>query len=92
MHSRRVISGLLSLAMMVGPCTAWLPAAAAANRQEENSAQQAVQTPTGSIALTLAFDLPQRADEVQSRDIRLNLTGGGKNITVSLKDGFKRKS
>ena len=87
MHSRRVISGLLSLAMMVGPCTAWLPAAAAANRQEENSAQRAVQTPTGSIALTLAFDLPQRADEVQSRNIRLNLTGGGKNITVSLKDG-----
>lgn len=85
MHSRRVISGLLSLAMTVGPCTAWLPAAAAASRQEV-SVLQAEQT-TGSIALTLAFDLPQRADEVESRDIQLALTGGSRHITVSLKDG-----
>ena len=86
MHPRRVISGLLSLAMMVGPCTAWLPAAAAASPQESLTLRTE-QTATGSIALTLSFDLPQRADEVKSRDIRLTLTGSDKNITVSLKDG-----
>ena len=86
MHPRRVISGLLSLAMMVGPCTAWLPAAAAASPQESLTLRTE-QTATGSISLTLSFDLPQRADEVKSRDIRLTLTGSDKNITVSLKDG-----
>ncbi|WP_243426024.1 M60 family metallopeptidase [Flavonifractor plautii] len=86
MHPHRVISGLLSLAMMVGPCTAWLPAAAAASPQESLTLRTE-QTATGSIALTLSFDLPQRADEVKSRDIRLTLTGSDKNITVSLKDG-----
>lgn len=85
MHPRRVISGLLSLAMTVGTCTAWLPAAAAASHQE-GSVLQAEQT-TGSIALTLTFDLPQRADEVKSRNIQLTLTGNNKNITVSLRDG-----
>lgn len=43
--------------------------------------------PTGSIALTVRFDLPQRADEVAGRDLRLALTGSGRDITVSLADG-----
>ena len=82
---RRLTSGLLSLALVGSSCTAWLPTVAAASRLE-SSVLQAEQT-TGSIALTLTFALPQRADEVKSRDIRLALTGSGKNITVSLKDG-----
>lgn len=86
MHSRRVISGLLSLAITVGSCTAWLPAAAAASRQA-SSPIQAEQTATGSIALTLSFDLPQRAEEIRSRNIRLQLTGSSQDITVHLKDG-----
>ena len=82
---RRLTSGLLSLALVGSSCTAWLPTVAAASRLE-SSVLQAEQT-TGSIALTLTFALPQRVDEVKSRDIRLALTGSGKNITVSLKDG-----
>ena len=79
---RRLTSGLLSLALVGSSCTAWLPTVAAASRQA-SSALQAEQT-TGSIALTLSFDLPQRVTEVKSRDIRLALTGSGKNITVFL--------
>lgn len=86
MHSRRVISGLLSVAIAAGSCTAWLPAAAAAGPQKL-PALQSQQTATGSIALTLRFDLPQRTDEVKRRDIRLHLTGSNKNIVISMKDG-----
>lgn len=82
---RRLTSGLLSLALVGSSCTAWLPTIAAASRLE-GSVLQAEQT-TGSIALTLTFDLPQRVDEVKSRNIQLTLTGNNKNITVSLKDG-----
>ncbi|MEJ5966853.1 M60 family metallopeptidase [Flavonifractor porci] len=84
-HSRRIISGLLSVAIAAGSCTAWLPAAAAG--PQEPPAFQARQTVTGSIALTLRFDLPQRVDEVKRRDIRLHLTGNGKNIIISMEDG-----
>lgn len=82
---RRLTSGLLSLALVGSSCTAWLPTVAAASRLESSVLQ--AEQPTGSIALTLTFALPQRVDEVKSRDIRLALTGSGKNITVSLKDG-----
>ena len=84
-HSRRIISGLLSLAVAAGPCTAWLPAAAAAAPQE-NSVLRETQT-TGSIALTLFFDLPQRVEAVEHRNIQLTLTGNGRQIRLSLKDG-----
>ena len=81
---RRLTSGLLSLALVGSTCTAWLPTVASASRQEYSvQTEQA----TGSIALTLSFDLPQRADEVKSRDIQLTLTGNDKNITVSLNNG-----
>lgn len=82
---RRLTSGLLSLALVGSSCATWLPTSVAASRLE-GSVLQAEQT-TGSIALTLTFDLPQRVDEVKSRDIQLTLTGSNKNITVSLKDG-----
>lgn len=81
---RRLTSGLLSLALVGSTCTAWLPTVASASRQEYSvQTEQA----TGSIALTLSFDLPQRVDEVKSRDIQLTLTGNNKNITVSLNNG-----
>lgn len=81
---RRLTSGLLSLALVGSTCTAWLPTVASASRQEYSvQTEQA----TGSIALTLSFDLPQRADEVKSRNIQLTLTGNNKNITVSLNNG-----
>lgn len=81
---RRLTSGLLSLALVGSTCTAWLPTVASASRQEYSvQTEQA----TGSIALTLRFDLPQRADEVESRNIQLTLTGNNKHITVSLNNG-----
>lgn len=83
-HSRRVISGLLSLAMTAGMCATWLPAASAAYIDRQAYSAQTDQEATGSIALTLNFDLPQRTNAVKSRDIRLTLTGNNKNITVSL--------
>ena len=84
MIARRVISGLLSLAMASSLCVTGLPAASAADG--ERSVLQAQQA-TGSIGLTLRFDLPQRVEEVKDRDIKLKLTGTGTDITVSLKDG-----
>lgn len=81
---RRLTSGLLSLALVGSTCTAWLPTVASASRQKYSvQTEQA----TGSIALTLRFDLPQRADEVESRNIQLTLTGNNKHITVSLNNG-----
>ena len=82
---RRLTSGLLSLALVGSSCSAWLPTVAAASRLE-SSVLQAGQT-TGSIALTLTFDLPQKTDEVTSRNIQLALTGGNKHITVPLSGG-----
>ena len=87
MHSRRVISGLLSLAMTAGMCATWLPAASAADSGRQAYSVETDQEATGSIALTLNFDLPQRMDEVTDRNIQLTLTGNGKNITVFLKNG-----
>ena len=87
MHPRRAISGLLCLATLASSCTAWLPAASAAGVQE-HPVQQTTQA-TGSISLTLAFALPQRADEVKERKIQLTLTdsSGRAVATVRLWDG-----
>ena len=85
-HVRRAVSGLLSVALTGSLCTTWLPAVAAADTVQTGTQTQQAQA-TGSIALTLAFDLPQRLDEVKDRAITMNLTGNGKDITVSLKDG-----
>lgn len=80
-HLRRAVSGLLSLALTGSFCTIGYPAALAASGAEHEA------DPTGSIALTVRFDLPQQADEVADRDLRLTLTGSGKDVTVSLADG-----
>lgn len=87
MHPRRAISGLLCLATLASTCTAWLPAVSAAGTQEQPP-QQSTQA-TGSIALTLAFPLPQRADEVKGSHIQLTLTDsrGQSAAVVRLWDG-----
>ena len=80
-HLRRAVSGLLSLALTGSFCTVGYPAALA------HGAETAASGATGSIALTVRFDLPQLAAEVAGRDLRLALTGGGREVTVSLPDG-----
>lgn len=87
MHPRRAISGLLCLATLASSCTAWLPAASAAGVQE-HTVQQTTQA-TGSISLTLAFALPQRAEEVRNRKIQITLTNSSDEsvAVVHLWDG-----
>ena len=82
---RRLTSGLLSLALVGSTCASWLPTAAAASRLEVSALQ--TEQATGSVALTLTFALPQKVEEVKSRNIQLTLTGNGKHVTVSLRDG-----
>lgn len=73
--------------MTAGMCATWLPAASAAYTGRQAYSVQTDQEATGSIALTLNFDLPQLLDEVKNRNVKLILTGNGKNITVSLANG-----
>lgn len=80
---RRLTAGLLSVALLGTLSPAWLPAASAA--QADSTSQ--VRQDTGSIAVTVRFDLPQRVDEVNSRGLRLQITGPGVNAAVSLADG-----
>ena len=79
-YTNRVISGLLSLAMVGSLCTTWLPSAAAVSTQED-SAESVSQT-TGSIALTIRFGLPQTAAGVAQRGIKLQLTDGSQNTAT----------
>ena len=77
--AKRLISGALSLLMVWSLCVAALPAwAAEAGRRW---------TPSGSIGLTLRFDLPQRADEAAGRKIRLKVTGAGGTVSLPLPSG-----
>ena len=86
MHPRRAISGLLCLATLASACAPWLPAASAADVPDPATEQTA--QATGSIALTLAFPLPQRVDEVKERQIQLTLThSDGTSAVVRLWDG-----
>ena len=78
-HFRRAVSGLLSVALTGSLCTAWLPAAAAA------AETTALEKPaTGSIALTLSFDLPQRVDAVRAQEVALAAAGGGEVIAQEI--------
>ena len=79
-YTNRVISGLLSLAMVGSLCTTWLPSAAAVSTQE-NSAESVSQT-TGSIALTIRLGRPQTAAGVAQRGIKLQLTDGSQNTAT----------
>ncbi|MCI8807133.1 MAG: hypothetical protein HFF21_03290 [Oscillospiraceae bacterium] len=75
--AKRLISGALSLLMVWSLCVAALPAWAA----------EADSPLTGSIGLTLRFDLPQRADEAAGRKIRLKVTGAGGTVSLPLPSG-----
>ena len=76
--ARRLISGALSLIMACSLCLTGLPTASAA----DPSAPLA-----GSLGLTLRFDLPQTPDSAAGRNIKLHVTGSGKDITVPLPAG-----
>ncbi len=76
--ARRLISGALSLIMACSLCLTGLPTASAA----DSSAPLA-----GSLGLTLRFDLPQTPDSAAGRNIKLHVTGSGKDITVPLPAG-----
>lgn len=79
-YTNRVISGLLSLAMVGSLCTTWLPSAAAVSTQEDST--ESVSQTTGSIALTIRFGLPQTAAGVAQRGIKLQLTDGSQNTAT----------
>ena len=82
-QSRRIISGLLSLAMTGSLCTVCIPAAGAAESRTETT--QIAQA-TGSIGLTLSFDLAQKMEEVKSRNIQLIITKGNESTTLNLEN------
>ncbi len=84
-QASRVISGLLSVTMTASLCSFALPVTGRAETYTEGL--PTVTQATGSIALTLAFDLPQRVEEVDSRAVQLTLRGVGRTMTVSLADG-----
>ena len=71
--AKRLISGMLSLIMVCSLCLTGLPVSARAAD---------VQALTGSIGLILRFDLPQTPDNAKARNIKLQVTGGEKNITI----------
>ena len=74
--AKRLISGALGLWMAFSLCLTGLPAAAAA-----------APALTGSIGLTLRFDLPQTPVNAAGRNIQLQVTGGGKTRSISLPGG-----
>ena len=76
--AKRLISGILSLWMVCSLCLTGLPVSA---RADDAPAL------TGSIGLILRFDLPQTPENAAGRNIRLQVTGGGKDVTVPLPNG-----
>ena len=77
--AQRLISGMLSLILVCSLCLTALPATADAASDRT--------VPTGSIGLTIRFDLPQTAAGAAARNIRLQVNGGGKTATVALPQG-----
>ena len=75
-RSRRLLCGLLSLLMAVSLCPAQLARAAGGSPAL-----------TGSIGLTIRFDLPQTPQAVAERDLTLTVSGGGKTVAVPLPGG-----
>lgn len=81
--ARRLISGALSLTLALSLWTGALPAAYAAPAAQEGQTQAL----TGSIGLTIRFDLPQTAESAAGREIALQVSGPGGTAVVSLPDG-----
>lgn len=78
--AKRLIAGALSLLLMCSLCLTSLPVAKADAGQSSGAL-------TGSIGLTLRFDLPQTKENAAGRNITLQVSGGGKNISVPLPGG-----
>ncbi len=77
--AQRLISGLLSLVLVCSLCLTGLPITA--------DAASSGTAPTGSIGLTIRFDLPQSAANAASRNIQLQVSGNGKSAAVALPGG-----
>ena len=80
--SKRPFSKALSLLLACSLCVSGLTPALAAPDSGQGSGGL-----TGSLGLTLRFDLPQTADSAAGRDIRLKVSGGGKETVISLPEG-----
>ena len=81
--ARRLISGALSMVMAFSLGAAALPAAYAAPASPAGQTQAL----TGSIGLTLRFDLPQTAANAAGRGIRLRVDGPGGAAVAALPGG-----
>lgn len=81
--ARRLISGALGLAMAFSLWAGALPGAQAAPAAPAGQAQAL----TGSIGLTLRFDLPQTAANAADREIALQVSGPGGTASVALPGG-----
>ncbi len=82
--AKRLISGVLSLTMACSLLLAGLPqgrAAAPAAGAEQSAGV------TGSIGLSVRFDLPQTAANAAGRGIRLQVSRGGQRTVVALPGG-----
>ena len=77
---RRLISGMLSLLMVCSLCLTALPATA--------DAAPTGTALTGSIGLTIRFDLPQTAAGAAARNIRLQVSSGGQTTVIPLPQGM----
>lgn len=80
--ARRLISGILSFAMVFSLLAAGLPRAEAASADG----------PTGSIGLTIRFDLPQSAANAAGRSIQLQVSRGGQRTVVPLPAGTAQEN
>ena len=76
------ISRALSLLLAGSMCVTGLPGVFAAPADAQGGA-----APTGSIGVTLRFDLPQTAENAAGRDIQLKVSKGDLQTTVSLPNG-----
>ena len=78
--AQRLISGLLSLVLVCSLCLTALPATA--------DAAPTGTALTGSIGLTIRFDLPQTAAGAAARNIRLQVSSGGQTTVIPLPQGM----
>ena len=79
---RRFLSKALSLLLACALFVTGLPSAFAAQGPVQRQTGS-----TGSIGVTLRFDLPQTAENASGRDIRLQISGSAGQTTISLPAG-----
>lgn len=81
---KRLISGVLSLAIICSLLVGGIPVAQAVPAEERFTKGAAL---TGSIGLTLRFDLPQSVDSAAGWVIQLQVSRGGQKTVVVLPGG-----